>query len=476
MPCRPEEEFAQGPEPPNPVMPTESTGHDGAGHAEPDAENAESGSDLEAPQKRKRTRTVLSYEVVKRWVTGDRAELTEDEIKAELALEATKLMELSGQKSFPCHKALPTDLGCWKLCKTHVNKRSVMFRVYHCPMRHRCKCLCCIRVVTSKDYIELQRYGLHDRNSHDNDASKKLTYVQRVIVKEAAKTAPTLSGAALRRNLGDHDSPEKKIAPSLKRSVQHIVYKVRKDMGAKHLGSETDDSFGTLLQFAQDNNFSELLSKHNDPEDPYHFDLFQFLVLGHEFSPQRDIVRITLSSPWMLLNALRAIIAGWGFQLNGDVTGKVCRVSVDLLQFGVNSIPHKNHVLCLAIIPSKSESEPVYGMTWDDLRHAVLDLFTYNKCDVPDCPTCGPIMELISHKEVQAYLLSKRFRDQQLPVESAMSDNFRGWGNFADSTLGVDSGVCFPHATGNAFTFTVHSSLSNFIYFRQQSPQIIIRI
>jgi hypothetical protein len=115
-------------------------------------------------------------------------------------------------------------------------------------------------------------------------------------------------------------------------------------------------------------------------------------------------------------------------------------------------------------------------MTWDDLRHAVLDLFTYKKCDVPDCPTCGPIMELISHKEIQAYLLSKRFREQQLPVESAMSDNFRGWGNFADSTLGVDSGVCFPHATGNAFTFTVHSSLSNFIYFRQQSPQIIIRI
>ena len=114
-------------------------------------------------------------------------------------------------------------------------------------------------------------------------------------------------------------------------------------------------------------------------------------------------------------------------------------------------------------------------MTWDDLRHAVLDLFTYKKCDVPDCPTCGPIMELISHKEIQAYLLSKRFRDQQLPVESAMSDNFRGWGNFADSTLGVDSGVCFPHATGNAFTFTLHSSISNFIYFGQQSPPIIIR-
>ena len=87
----------------------------------------------------------------------------------------------------------------------------------------------------------------------------------------------------------------------------------------------------------------------------------------------------------MLLNALRAIIAGWGFQLNGDVTGKLCRNSVDLLQFGVNSIPHKNHVLCLAIIPSKSESEAVYQMTWDDLRTAVFELFTYKNCQEVRC-------------------------------------------------------------------------------------------
>ena len=121
MPCRPEERSAQSPEPPNPVMPTDSTGHDGAGHAEPDPENADAESDLEAPQKKKRTRTVLSYEVVKRWTTGERAELTEDEIKAELVMEATIQMELSGQKKFPCHKALPTDLGCWKLANALQN-------------------------------------------------------------------------------------------------------------------------------------------------------------------------------------------------------------------------------------------------------------------------------------------------------------------------------------------------------------------
>ncbi len=50
-------------------------------------------------------------------------------------------------------------------------------------------------------------------DSHDNDDSKKLKYDQPEIVSvhEAAKTAPTLLGAVLRRNLLDHESPTKTI-------------------------------------------------------------------------------------------------------------------------------------------------------------------------------------------------------------------------------------------------------------------------
>ena len=136
MPCRPEEQLAQGPEPPNSVTPTESTGNNGACHADLDAENSDAESDLEVPQKRKRPRTVLSYVVVKRWVTGERAELDEQVIKAQLHEEACKLMELSGQKMFPCHKSLETDLGGWKFARDHIDKRGVKFDVYRCPMRH----------------------------------------------------------------------------------------------------------------------------------------------------------------------------------------------------------------------------------------------------------------------------------------------------------------------------------------------------
>ena len=130
---------------------------------------------------------MLSYEVAKRWTTVKRAEKDDDVINNELREEACKLMELSGQRKFPCHRPLDTDLGGWKLARTHTNKCSVKFEVYRCPMSHRCKCFCC--VVTSADYIELQRSCLHDRNSHEKDESKKLSYVQRVSVKEAAKSA-----------------------------------------------------------------------------------------------------------------------------------------------------------------------------------------------------------------------------------------------------------------------------------------------
>ena len=40
-------------------------------------------------------------------------------------------------------------------------------------------------------------------DSHHNDGSKKLKYDQIILVHEAAKTAPALSGAVLRRNLMD---------------------------------------------------------------------------------------------------------------------------------------------------------------------------------------------------------------------------------------------------------------------------------
>ena len=56
------------------------------------------------------------------------------------------------------------------------------------------------------------------------------------------------------------------------------------------------------------------MRKHNDPEDAYHFRLFDFVVLGIQVTAEHDLVLITFGSVSMILNNFRAIIAGWGFQ------------------------------------------------------------------------------------------------------------------------------------------------------------------
>ena len=108
--------------------------------------------------------------------------------------------------------------------------------------------------------------------------------------------------------------------------------------------------------------------------------LFDFVVLGSQVTAEHDLVRITFGSVWMMLNAYRAIIAGWGFQLNGDVTGKYCNKSVDLVEFSVTSIPKQNNILCLGVIPKGTESELLYKITWDDFRVAAIELANYKDC------------------------------------------------------------------------------------------------
>ena len=103
--------------------------------------------------------------------------------------------------------------------------------------------------------------------------------------------------------------------------IQNRVYSVRKKLNRKQPeGAEIDDSFGSLSTFAADKVWSESVRRHNDSADVFHISQFDTVVLGSETSPEFDIFRMTLSSPWMLANALRAISAGWVFQLNADGT------------------------------------------------------------------------------------------------------------------------------------------------------------
>jgi hypothetical protein len=163
------------------------------------------------------------------------------------------------------------------------------------------------------------------------------------------------------------------------RRVRHA----RKNLTAKQLGSFIIAvNFRSLTEFCNRSVWSEAVRKHNDPAIDFHVSLYDYVVIGYELIAERDVVRINLSSVWMLqvANALRAIIAGWNFQLCADVTGNFCSSSVDLLEFSVTSMPCQNNVLCLSIIPKASESEMVYKLCYDDLRKAVNYLCKIQPC------------------------------------------------------------------------------------------------
>jgi hypothetical protein len=134
-----------------------------------------------------------------------------------------------------------------------------------------------------------------------------------ISLSEAAVTAPNLSAAVIRRNLLMHESPTKTIGVQHHHSVSRSVRRACKNMTAKQLGSVImDDCFGAT-DFCSRRAWPELVHKHNDPTDDYHLSLYEDVVIEHEMIACRDIVRINLSSVWMLANALRAIVAGWNF-------------------------------------------------------------------------------------------------------------------------------------------------------------------
>jgi hypothetical protein len=114
----------------------------------------------------------------------------------------------------------------------------------------------------------------------------------------------------------------------------------------------------------------------------------------------------------------------------------------------MNSIPKRNNVLCLGVIPKGTKSEIIYEITWDDFCTAAVLMRSYKDCGKPGCVISCTIMEDLLVDNVKAYIHSKKFRNGELSVETAMCDNFQGCGNFSNNALDIPSNVCFPHGTG----------------------------
>ncbi len=120
-----------------PCTPPKATGNGGTGRVDPDGQMNSDSEDSDEPQsamsKRKWTGRE-SWTMVKHWVTGEHAEMDQDDIDRELFELAREWMEVSKLKKLPGHVAKETDVSLWKQYSDRVNKKSgVRIRAFRCP-------------------------------------------------------------------------------------------------------------------------------------------------------------------------------------------------------------------------------------------------------------------------------------------------------------------------------------------------------
>ncbi len=118
------------------------------------------------------------------------------------------------------------------------------------------------------------------------------------------------------------------------RSLQRRVVKVRAELTLEQLDAlAIDDSFGSLVRYADAKWFLTLFEKHMDDID-FHLGMNDVFVICKCIDAANDIVYLNISFLWHLCNFLRNMEAGWLLQVNGDATFNVCRRTVALYSFG----------------------------------------------------------------------------------------------------------------------------------------------
>ena len=157
MSCPESEQIDAAPPPPGYLTPTKSKNHDGAAHAEPNAERMDTESDPEVEKqfdkstgKKRCYAGPLVYRIVKQWTTGPQAKLEDREIEHQIYNEMKNYMHASGLKKTPGHKQKDTYIHLWKqYTKEYYNTRDETWvRSLRCPMHYRFGCEAQVRLIT----------------------------------------------------------------------------------------------------------------------------------------------------------------------------------------------------------------------------------------------------------------------------------------------------------------------------------------
>jgi len=89
---------------------------------------------------------------------------------------------------------------------------------------------------------------------------------------------------------GEFES-KKRIDPKLLRNMKRQVVKVRAQLTTEQLDEfKIDDSFGSLVRYAEGKWFTTLFHDHLDSENEFHLGMFDVFVIGKDLNAAEDTV------------------------------------------------------------------------------------------------------------------------------------------------------------------------------------------
>ena len=129
MPCNDDEVDMNAPEAVPPCTPPKPTGNGGAGRVDPDGHMNSASEDSDEPQSlmsKQKWNGRESWTMIKRLVTGEQAEMDQDDIDRELFELARDWMEVSKLKKLTGHFAKETDVALYKQFREYPKQKGVI--------------------------------------------------------------------------------------------------------------------------------------------------------------------------------------------------------------------------------------------------------------------------------------------------------------------------------------------------------------
>ncbi len=119
------------------------------------AKSSRMANEDETPSKKRRQwNGRAQFTLLKRWVTGERAEMEEVDINREMYELARKWMAKSKLLKLPGHISKATNLALWKQFWEYKKERgAVLVQLFRCPMLYSCGCMAGVQVMEAQGWM-----------------------------------------------------------------------------------------------------------------------------------------------------------------------------------------------------------------------------------------------------------------------------------------------------------------------------------